>query len=262
MERGPVRARVRKPSAGREATQESVTRAPDPLEIFSNTADGVMAVNAAGRIVFWNHAAETLLGYAASEVLGRPCYDVMRGRDDHGNLVCHPHCHVLVMALRGEAACAYDLVTRTKEGTERFLNVSTILVPGAGGPIAVHLFRPVASPRLPSEWLAALWETLARSFGPSDVTEDPLARLTAREREVLHLLASGEGTAAIARRLVVSTATVRNHIQRILTKLGVHSRLQAVALAFPRTPAVGTRVAPPGGALVPGPADAASAPQK
>ena len=55
--------------------------------------------------------------------------------------------------------------------------------------------------------------------------------LTAREREVLNLLAIGESKEAIARRLFLSTNTVRNHIQNILTKLGAHSRLEAVATA-------------------------------
>lgn len=53
--------------------------------------------------------------------------------------------------------------------------------------------------------------------------------LTAREREVLALFAEGLGTDAAARRLAISRVTIRNHSQRILAKLGVHSRLAAVA---------------------------------
>jgi two-component system response regulator DevR len=55
--------------------------------------------------------------------------------------------------------------------------------------------------------------------------------LTPRERQVLDLLALGESKEAIARRLLLSTNTVRNHIQNILTKLEAHSRLEAVAAA-------------------------------
>lgn len=55
--------------------------------------------------------------------------------------------------------------------------------------------------------------------------------LTPRERQVLDLLAQGESKEAIAHRLFVSTNTVRNHIQNILTKLNAHSRLEAVAAA-------------------------------
>jgi two-component system nitrate/nitrite response regulator NarL len=59
-----------------------------------------------------------------------------------------------------------------------------------------------------------------------------LARyLTAREVEVLARLVQGEGTTEIARSLRVSQSTARTHVQSILTKLGVHSRLEACAFA-------------------------------
>jgi two-component system, NarL family, nitrate/nitrite response regulator NarL len=55
--------------------------------------------------------------------------------------------------------------------------------------------------------------------------------LTSREREVLKLLARGLTQPEIAQELFISPKTVAGHIQRVLTKLGVHSRAQAVALA-------------------------------
>ncbi len=55
--------------------------------------------------------------------------------------------------------------------------------------------------------------------------------LTGREVEVLELLADGVSGQAIAERLYLAPNTVRNHVQAILQKLGVHSRLQAVAVA-------------------------------
>jgi DNA-binding NarL/FixJ family response regulator len=56
--------------------------------------------------------------------------------------------------------------------------------------------------------------------------------LTPRELECLALLADGMDTATIARRLGVSRPTVRSHVQAVLTKLGVHSRLEAASLAI------------------------------
>jgi DNA-binding NarL/FixJ family response regulator len=56
--------------------------------------------------------------------------------------------------------------------------------------------------------------------------------LTDRELQVLGLLAAGHDQAEVARRLVVSSTTIGTHIQRILSKLGVHNRAQAVALAL------------------------------
>jgi DNA-binding NarL/FixJ family response regulator len=85
--------------------------------------------------------------------------------------------------------------------------------------------------------LAAAGEVL---FAPSELQqlllhdradralEEPL---TARELEVLRVLANGVRTAAAAELLGISTATLRAHVQAILRKLGAHSRLEAVAEA-------------------------------
>ena len=55
--------------------------------------------------------------------------------------------------------------------------------------------------------------------------------LTSREHEVLTMLATGKSTAMLARELFVATATARHRVQSIMTKLGSHSRLEAVAIA-------------------------------
>ena len=72
------------------------------------------------------------------------------------------------------------------------------------------------------------FEAVTRANGGSLST---IALLTARELEVLRLLAHGLTQSDIADRLVISPKTVGTHIQRTLGKLGVHSRVQAVALA-------------------------------
>lgn len=59
----------------------------------------------------------------------------------------------------------------------------------------------------------------------------PGSSLTRREREVLELLAKGMSTREVAATLHVSLNTARNHIQRLLPKLGAHSKLEAVAIA-------------------------------
>lgn len=56
--------------------------------------------------------------------------------------------------------------------------------------------------------------------------------LTPREIEVLHQVAAGLQNKEVARNLGLSLATVRNHVHNILVKLGVHSKLEAVSLAF------------------------------
>ncbi|MHC1560636.1 LuxR C-terminal-related transcriptional regulator [Actinomycetospora sp. C-140] len=59
----------------------------------------------------------------------------------------------------------------------------------------------------------------------------PAIHLTAREQQCLGLLARGVGTAAMAEALAVSVTTVRTHVQAVMTKLGVHTRREAVAYA-------------------------------
>ena len=65
----------------------------------------------------------------------------------------------------------------------------------------------------------------------SAATQSPFARLTEREAHVLRSLGDGHSVATIARRCYVAEATVRSQVRGVLTKLGVGSQLEAVALA-------------------------------
>ncbi len=193
---------------------------------LARTGDGVCAVGSEGRVVLWNRAAETILGWSAREVMGRPCCDVFVGIDDHGNRLCYKGCHVMSLVKLGEPVQHFDMQTRTKAGRPVWLDISVLEAPsrGPGGALAIHLFRDVTTTR---ELLRLVHERLqAPSTPPDEVTA-----LTRRELEVLGLMAGGANTKALAERLHVSPATVRNHAQNIFAKLGVHSRLEAVAYA-------------------------------
>ena len=83
----------------------------------------------------------------------------------------------------------------------------------------------------PSEHLGHVLGELRADVGRVQRRDGPLEVLTPRERDVLMCLAQGRGPAEIADELGVSAHTVRTHANKIFAKLGVHSRLEAVAMA-------------------------------
>jgi two-component system nitrate/nitrite response regulator NarL len=90
---------------------------------------------------------------------------------------------------------------------------------------AVARGRVVIAPTGTSRTMPEAADVEVSADGPSE-------QLTVREREVLMLLVQGRSTKEMARRLELSRHTVRTHIQNILSKLGVHSRLEAAAYAL------------------------------
>ena len=76
---------------------------------------------------------------------------------------------------------------------------------------------------------------VARKMVVPDRPNSPLSRLSPRERQVLALLSRGWDNARIGRDLFISQHTVRTHIQNILEKLGMHSKLEAATFAMQRS---------------------------
>lgn len=206
-------------------------------EALERAGEAVMVVDGRQRVVLWNTAAERLLGWRKEDVLGRPCYRVVTGHDRTGHLVCCPGCPEFVMARTGEPIPPRDVCYRSREGRYVWVNQSTLVVrfgPDEDEHWVVHLFRDITHQRRVEELVDLL--TQREGFDAGAAGSQPLTR---REREVLSLLAQGMDTQAIARALFLSTATVRNHVQNLMRKLGAHTRAEAVARAlkeglFPR----------------------------
>lgn len=219
-------------------------------DMLVRTLDGAMLVNETGEIVVWNKAAERLLGYRAQEVLGRPCHDVLEGRTLGGAPLCSISCPVGSKLAHGGGVHNFDLQTHTKTGRLVWLNISSLPVPSRtqGRFLAMHFFRDITEQARMRRLVKKLSSMLDTSEGApqenlkpaqlplsSSWTPGPFQQalpLSAREREILDLLASGKNTKSIADTLYISPATVRNHVQHILSKLGAHSRLEALTIAF------------------------------
>ncbi len=124
-------------------------------------------------------------------------------------------CHVL----RERYGPLLPIVFVSGARTESFDRVAGLLI-GADD----YVGKPIA----PDELLARIRSLLRRA----EETRPATARLTRREREVLRRLAHGQEQGEIATDLVISPKTVATHIERVLVKLEVHSRAQAVAVAY------------------------------
>ena len=176
---------------------------------------GVCAVASNGRVLFWNRAAERILGYPAREVIGQPCREFL---DEP---------RALRRGGTQDPLHRLEVQTRTRDGRAVWLDVRILTLPGTTSTSAhgrenrdvrLHVFRDATA-------------------DVCDVKDDRVAFpvsdavLTRREIEVLRLLTQGARTKPIAAQLRVSPATVRNHVQNLLRKLNAHSRLEAVAYA-------------------------------
>lgn len=113
------------------------------------------------------------------------------------------------------------LLAALEVGCAGFVTKSSSLEELIGAIRAAAVGEAVISPALLTRLLPRVHRTY-RGVG---------ADLTTRELEVLRLLAEGLSNAAIASRLTISVHTVRNHVANILGKLGVHSKLEALATA-------------------------------
>ena len=204
------------------------------FETLALSPDPVFVTDRHNLIVFWNRSAERMLGYTADEAAGVSCSGMLEGSDVHGNRYCSETCPVTQMATRGETVREFGLRLRAKDGRTVLMDVSILhfAVRPPDGFFLAHILKPTLSPESVSR--VPQTEQPPRS-SLAVVRESPDARarkLTAREVDVLGMLAAGHPTAEIASRLHISNLTARNHVQNILDKLEVHSKAEAVAFAF------------------------------
>ena len=200
----------------------------ETLDRISRRRGAVFAMDASNRIIHWNAGSERLLGLPARAVLGKPCHQVLDGRDANGNDYCQQSCPVAHQArtTKEHPVCPFELDVRTGDGGRRTISTGLFAIETYHPALAtlVHVCRenrPAVAPSRDSE----------RRAEPS-LTADGAETLTNRETEVLQGLGKGLAAAAIGEALFISEVTVRNHVARILVKLHVHTKLAAVVFAY------------------------------
>ncbi|MBK5254415.1 MAG: hypothetical protein JJE39_00125 [Vicinamibacteria bacterium] len=228
---------------------------PDLLDLLSSGEPPAFANDQNHRIIFWNKGAERVMDRTAAQALGRLCHEIFCGRDPFGNRFCGESCAVGATLKRHETMKRFEITTGDRSHS-KLLGVTVLEIPDSrpGFFTAVHILDDVDEKSRLARELARLRETYGPvthpgpapdgsvpiTIQPSRASSSQLAdidagvaeQLSDREMDVLRAIASGQANKDIANSLHISVATTRNHVQHILKKLDVHSKLEAVALAF------------------------------
>lgn len=224
-------------------------------------SEPAFAVNGSHQIVAWNDGAERLLGLKAEEVVGMRCYEALSTTEGALCVDCRFRCGPSVGAQRSpgasgarRAAAASKAYIAASPTERRRVNVTTLAAHTRAGQLrVVHLLHdtheadtppaeevsahatPPATPAKRVTSAAAAQRSIAAAtVGDASESSGKHRRptmLTQRELEVLRLLGAGHSTDDIARELSITRVTARNHVNKVLDKLGVNSRLQAVVIA-------------------------------
>jgi PAS domain S-box-containing protein len=210
----------------------------ESLDRIVGSDEAVFAIDRTDRIVVWNGACEKLLGYSASAVLGRFCFEVMGGRDLFGNVHCYENCPVVhqIRSVPDEPIRRFLMHVRSASGDTKALSVSAFLLEAGDAQLGVivHVLKSEGNELsdLESRLHRLSLATAAPGGRNLKLGSDPVEELTTREREILRCVARGLSTEDVAAELCIATVTVRNHVRNVLQKLGVHTKFAAVAYAY------------------------------
>jgi PAS domain S-box-containing protein len=181
-------------------------------QTLARAVDGAFALAPDGQVVMWNWMAEKILGWTAKDMVGRRADEALAGGREQWRNWCGID----------DAVERFEMEAQTKSGQSIWLDVGVVELPTSdAGVLRVYVFRDGSTTK-------GLVDAIQSLRAPASAA-GPRSSLTKREIEVLRLMSTGANTKALATRLHLSPATVRNHVQNILEKLGVHSRLEAVA---------------------------------
>jgi PAS domain S-box-containing protein len=218
-------------------TTEAVTTADREQAYRDDSHQLLFVVDHAGRLLDVDAGGRELLGWEAAR-RGAPLMDAVHPEDQPRLMqvldesAAHRRPAVLVMRVRGAdgqwARVRSQLSPLTDHNPPRYAMAISVIAPEAeaSDDRAARYERHL--------WRIALEVQTARigdrtSRQESWWTDPALAGLSERQGEILRRVAQGDEVAAIARELVISESTVRNHLSGIYQKFGVHSRAALVS---------------------------------
>ena len=207
-------------------------------QLVDSTSDSAFVVDSSGLIVAWNRAAEAMFEKPAADVIGKSCGQILQGANERGP-VCSRDCTIRQAVRSHHPIHNFDLQVKTAKGIQ-WCNVSVLVAEEMhpAGPYSIHIVRLVDT----GKRLEILFRDFAKGQTQSaegmehtglNSNRSPMLEtdLTKRELEILRILAKGGTTSSIAAEFHISRTTVNNHVQNILRKLDVHTRLEAIRRA-------------------------------
>ncbi|HYP68118.1 MAG TPA: helix-turn-helix transcriptional regulator [Thiobacillaceae bacterium] len=206
-------------------------------DLVHRSLDAMFAIDGSQRVIFWNQACEDLTGVSGTQALGSSCHEVLQGHEPSGRPCCKANCPLGQLARGGPPPSNFAMRIAGKDGAKIQLNVATMLLPSPvdeGWMVAHALRRGHAKPPAGLHHPDGPVQRMGRESAQNKTDAHPsrgVHLMTEREREILRLLSHGLATDAISNQLHISVTTVRNHIQRLMAKLNVHSRIEAVTCA-------------------------------
>ncbi len=207
------------------------------LNFLDGAPYGAFAVNMNKTILFWNRSAERILEHKADQAIGRSCCEVIAEVTQNGNEpICADGCPSVAFAKQGHVPAVLQVDALSASGKRTPITITPLIVP-ADQPeqrVLVMLFHELLDKERAGRIATTVGDVLSASRplrggnGPAPDKSALDGSLTARELEVLQLIASGLSTEEIAVELRVSSHTVLNHTRSIRSKLGVQDRIGTV----------------------------------
>lgn len=178
-------------------------------------------------VLYWDPRLQELLGYSPAAAVGRRCWELGLGLGGPGlTSDCREGCVIQRTARVGMVPASADLDMRASWGAWRRVSVVPVALGHLGWVDRLLVFVLVSVRERDGEEVADVAAQLWRAALPKDVS------LTAREREVMVMVARGLRNAQVAEELGVSLNTVRSHVANVRGKLGVSSRMEAALVCL------------------------------